>query len=64
MTDKDMKTGVYAVMTNKSFCTVGKPKREQVSDEVKKRRSYIKSHEIFLYVDADGKPYGTIKKRG
>ncbi|MGM9525904.1 MAG: hypothetical protein ACI3U1_06480 [Peptococcaceae bacterium] len=64
MTDNEMKNGVYAVMTNKPFCTVGKPKRKPMSEEVKQRRSYIKSHEIFLYVDENGKPYGTIKKRG
>lgn len=63
MMDKEMKTGVYAIMTKKSVCAVGKPERKPVSAEVKNRRAYIKSHEIFLYIDSNGKPYGEIKKR-
>ena len=45
------------VMTEKKI------KRRHISEEAKKLREYVKSHEIFLYVDENGKPYGTIKER-
>ena len=45
------------VMTEKKI------KRRHISEEAKKLREYVRSHEIFLYVDENGKPYGTIKER-
>ena len=45
------------VMTEKKI------KRKHISEEAKKLREYVRTHEIFLYVDENGKPYGTIKER-
>ncbi len=53
MTNKEMTNGAYAVMTNKPFCTNGKPKRlsPEKRKEVKEFRDQVKSVDMKCYYD-------------